>query len=71
VRWTISLSLNITIDPSQKVVLVTLTGEIKDADLIDIAALTKGNPLFDPSFSEIVISAGSQAAKFQPSRCRR
>lgn len=53
-RWTVSLSLKVTINTSQKVVLVTLTGEIKDADLIEIAALTKADPLFDPSFSEIV-----------------
>lgn len=57
------MSLNITIDTSQKVVVATLRGEIKDADLIDIAALTKGHPLFDPSFSEIVDFSGVTGGK--------
>jgi len=48
------LSVNVSIDANQKVVLVALAGEIKDADLIEIAAVTKAHPLFDPSFSEIV-----------------
>ncbi|HET8826841.1 MAG TPA: hypothetical protein VFM77_16990 [Terriglobales bacterium] len=48
------MSVNVTIDASQKVVLVALTGEIKDADLIEIPAATKAHPEFDPSFSEIV-----------------
>ena len=48
------MSVNVTIDARQKVVLVTLTGEIKDADLIEIPAATKAHPEFDPSFSEIV-----------------
>jgi carotenoid cleavage dioxygenase-like enzyme len=52
------LSLNVTIDPIQKVVLVTITGEIKDADLIEIPAATKAHPQFDPSFSEIVDFSG-------------
>lgn len=48
------MSVNVAIDPGQRVVIVTLTGEIKDADLIEIAAATKAHPLFDPNFSEIV-----------------
>jgi hypothetical protein len=50
----VHLSLNVTINASQKVVYVTFTGEIKDADLIEIPAATKSHPGFDPSFSEIV-----------------
>jgi hypothetical protein len=46
--------VNVSIDANQKVVLVALAGEIKDADLIEIAAVTKAHPLFEPSFSEIV-----------------
>lgn len=34
--------------------MVRLTGEIKDADLIEISVVTKAHPEFDPSFSEIV-----------------
>lgn len=60
---TVSVSVNVTIDPSQKVVLVTLTGEIKDADLIEIASVTKAHPLFDPSFSEIVDFSGVTGGK--------
>jgi hypothetical protein len=48
------LSVNVSIDANQQVVLVALAGEIKDADLIEIAAVTKAHPLFEPSFSEIV-----------------
>jgi len=46
--------VNVSIDANQQVVLVALAGEIKDADLIEIAAVTKAHPLFEPSFSEIV-----------------
>ncbi|HWH59403.1 MAG TPA: hypothetical protein VN682_17375 [Terriglobales bacterium] len=48
------MSVNVSIDANQQVVLVALAGEIKDADLIEIAAVTKAHPLFEPSFSEIV-----------------
>lgn len=48
------MSLHISIDASQKIVLVSLTGEIRDSDLIEIPAATKAHPEFDPSFSEIV-----------------
>ena len=43
-----------TIDATQKVVIVTLAGEISDTDVISIGALTSSDPFFDPSFSEIV-----------------
>lgn len=43
-----------TIDTNQKVVIVTFTGEINDADLTKVSRETKARPLFDPSFSEIV-----------------
>ena len=49
-----TLSVEFTIDVSQKVVIVTFAGEISDVDLIEIGPLTKSHPLFDPSFSEIV-----------------
>ena len=48
------MSVKFTIDVSQQVVIVTLAGEITDADLKEIGPATKSNPLFDPSFSEIV-----------------
>ncbi len=48
------MSLHVTIDASQKVVLVTFTGEVNDADLIKIASVSRAHPSFDPSFSEIV-----------------
>jgi hypothetical protein len=48
------LSVQCTIDASQKVVIVTLTGEVSDTDIISIGAVTSSDPLFDPSFSEIV-----------------
>jgi hypothetical protein len=51
---TVNLSVQVTIDTREKVVLVTISGEIKDADLIEIPAVTKAQPGFDPSFSEIV-----------------
>lgn len=51
---TANLSVSVTIDATQKIVLVQFTGEVKDADLIGIPIATKAHPLFDPSFSEIV-----------------
>lgn len=48
------MSLHVTIDASQKVVLVKFTGDVNDADLIKIASVTRAHPSFDPSFSEIV-----------------
>lgn len=49
-----ALSVEYTIDKSQKVVVVTFRGEIGDADLLNIGPTTKSHPSFDPSFSEIV-----------------
>ena len=46
--------MQFTVDPEQRVVLVTFAGEISDADLMEIASGTKSHPRFDPSFSEIV-----------------
>lgn len=48
------MSVSVTIDVSRRVVVVQFTGEVKDADLIQIGTVTKAHPLFDPSFSEIV-----------------
>ena len=48
------MSARLSIDVSQKIVTVTFAGEITDADLEQIGALTKSHPQFDPSFSEIV-----------------
>ena len=48
------LSVQITIDKAQQVVIVTFAGEVGDADLLGIAAATKAHPQFNPSFSEIV-----------------
>ncbi len=48
------MSVEFTIDASQKVVIVTFAGEINDADLLELSSMTKSHPLFDPSFSEIV-----------------
>lgn len=48
------LSVSVTIDATQKIVLVRFTGEVKDADLSGIPIATKADPLFDPSFWEIV-----------------
>ena len=49
-----TLSLQLTIDAAQRVVIVTFAGEISDADLMGIGSGTKAHPLFDPSFAEIV-----------------
>jgi len=49
-----TLTVEYTVDESQKLVLVTFCGEIGDADLMNIGPNTKSHPLFDPSFSEIV-----------------
>ena len=49
-----ALSVEYTIDPSQRVVIVTFAGEVNDADLSKIGADTKSHPLFDPGFSQIV-----------------
>jgi len=52
------LSVQFTIDAAQQVVIVTLAGEICDADLMGIGSGTKAHPQFDPSFSEIVDFSG-------------
>ena len=49
-----AVSVEYTIDTSDKFVLVTFAGEIDDADLIEIGPATQAHPLFDPSFAEIV-----------------
>ena len=49
-----ALSVDYTIDASQKVVVVTFRGEIGDAVLANIGPATNSHPLFDPNFSEIV-----------------
>jgi hypothetical protein len=46
--------VELKIDAGEKVVVVTLAGEISDTDLIGIGPATKSHPRFDPSFSEIV-----------------
>lgn len=57
------MSVEYTIDPIQKVVIVTFTGEISDVDLREIAEVTKSNPLFNPNFSEIVDFSGVTGGK--------
>ena len=49
-----ALSVQYTIDVSERVVIVTFAGEIDDADLREIGPATKLNPFFDPNFSEII-----------------
>ena len=48
------MAVTVTIDATQKIVLVRFTGEVKDADLIGLPIAPTADPLFDPSFSEIV-----------------
>ena len=57
------MSVNVTIEVGENIVLVKFTGEVKDADLIGIAALTKAHPLFDRSFSEIVDFSAATGGK--------
>ena len=69
------MSVRLTVDVHQKVVIVTFAGEVSDTDLIEIGPLTNSHPLFDPNFSEIVdfteVTGGSISAAAVQTLARR
>lgn len=46
--------MKITIDASDRLVVVTCFGEVDDAEVLGTGAVIRSHPEFDPSFSEIV-----------------
>lgn len=49
-----ALGVKYTVDPNEKLVIVTFSGQIGDADPQAIGLATKIHTDFDPSFSEVV-----------------
>jgi len=52
------VSVELTIDAKQKLVISTFCGEISDAEVLSIASRVRSHPDFDPSFSEIADFSG-------------
>ena len=47
------MSVQLTIDVNQRLVIARVCGEINDADILGLAPLARSHPDFDPSFSII------------------
>ena len=52
------MSVQLTVDARQKLVISTFYGEINDADILSVASRVRSHPDFDPSFSEIADFSG-------------
>jgi len=52
------VSVQLTVDARQKLVISTFYGEINDADILSVASRVRSHPDFDPSFSEIADFSG-------------
>ena len=52
------MSVQFTIDASQKLVIRKFSGEISDADILENPRRVQADPQFDPSFSEVVDFSG-------------
>jgi hypothetical protein len=48
------MSVRVTIDVSQRLVISTFSGELNEVDLLSFYSLIRSHPDFDPSYSEIV-----------------
>lgn len=59
--YTASMSVQVTIEVSQQIVICTFTGEINDADILGVRSLIRSHADFDPSFSEILDFSGITA----------
>jgi hypothetical protein len=56
------MSVRVTIDVSQRLVISTFSGELTDADLLSVYFLVRALPGLDPSFSEILDFSGITVA---------
>ena len=52
------MSVQLTIEVSQQLVICTFTGELSDADLLGVRSLIRSHPEFNASFSEILDFSG-------------
>jgi len=61
------VSVRLTIDVPQRLVVSTFTGESDDAELMSHISSIRSHPDFDPNFSEIVDFSGVTAGKISTS----
>ena len=55
------MGVHVTVEPSQRLVISTFSGELTDADMLGFASLIRSHADFDPSFSEILDFSGVTA----------
>jgi hypothetical protein len=65
----------LTIDVNQRLVVHIFSGELSDADILELPSIVRSHPDFDPSFSEILdfsgITAGTVSTNGLVSLARR
>jgi len=61
------VSVQLTIDAKQRLVISTFYGEINDAEVLSVASQACSHPDFDPSFSEIADFSGVTAGTLSTS----
>ena len=61
------MSVQVTVEASQRLVISTFSGDLTDADIGGFASLIRSHPDFDPSFSEILDFSGVTAASVSTS----
>lgn len=58
-----ALGVKYTVDPNEKLVIVTFSGQIGDADPQAIGSATKSHTDFDPSFSAAAVQIFAQRTR--------